>query len=421
MTSHVRPMISIESRRRALAVTLLVITIAQAWVIDEVPGITTGHPRFTVVYPFDAVIFIALVILGPAAAAFVRTHLKTPAVVGLLVVLGATAAGFAFHPSLKGAVIVYRMTAATIVALGVAELSPQHRRRIVVGPMMAMAALQGLLAIGQLVTDSSLGLEGVGGGAPDIVDGVARAPGMLGHPYVLASYALLAVSLGVVFRPHPMSRLWLVGLAGATVPVAVTFSRAAVVGLLFAGVVVAGRAIHEAEWRRIMAAVGIRFLVPAAIFAASWAARVGDSSVTDFSPDQNVRYELAAQALRLIESDWLLGVGTGQYIIELEDRFEIDPAFANPVHNVPVYLLAEWGLIMGGLVLASLGIAAWRLWRLGPEGKMLLLLLIGFVMLDALHVVYPIGLFLSAITLGAAVAVDSDREQVETPSAAGVA
>ena len=387
---------------RLVTIVVVAISVGMASLLQETPGITGGHLRIVVLQLYDVVLAVLLLIGAPAAVDTIRESWRRPGVMAAVVLVLATGISLLFHPSLKGAFILFRLLAGLVLVTQVARMSRAELRRRVVGPMMVVALFQGLLASAQLLTSSALGTAGIGGGAPSVVNGVTRAPGTIGHPYVLAAYGLLALSLAVAFRPKDRSVWWDAGPAGAVIPVAVSFGRSVVIGYVLLVLVLGLAATRDRYWRPVVAAAVLGFALPTIFFTGSWLTRVEQPGAGDsLGLQENVRYRLADDALELIGQELLLGLGSGQYSIELERRLPVDVTNAYPVHSVPLYVVAELGLVLGGLVVAAVARAMVGVVRTGTRGWLLVAAPAGLLAFDVLHIVNPTGSIIFMIWLGA--------------------
>lgn len=401
-----------DLRRHILTWSVVAISIGMASIVQETPGLSGGHARIVVFHAFDVVLVAAVALLAPASLRSLARHRREPVVLAVIAFALAMTVSFVLHPSLKSGFVVFRVFAGTVLVGRFLELNRDEARRAVAVPMMIVAGLQGLLAFAQLQLDSALGTGGFGGGDPDIVNGVMRAPGVLGHPYVLAAYGLFAVSLAVAYKPEAPTWRWHLGTAGAVLPVALSFGRSVILGFAVLLVALAVAAYRSAHWRPTLVALTAGFLIPAALFAGSWSARIEQTSTGDqIGVPTNVRFQLAEDAISLIEQEWLLGLGPGRYAIELERRLDVDSSNAYPVHDVPLYLLAELGVVLGGAVLLLLARATVSIFRHGMAGVALVTAPLGLILFDVLHLVDPIGILLLLLTLGAGAQLTVVRER----------
>lgn len=321
----------------------------------------------------------------------------------------------AVHPSLPGFVIVYRLMAGLGLIWALAQFSKDEFIKYLALPVMIVAGLEGLMAIAQLLTERALLPEWTGAASPVTTDGLAQAAGTLGTANELATLGLLGVALGIAAYhtvPRRRRRWWPVPIALAAVPVAVSFSWAALIGLIaIVAALLWGMSREIGNWGTVLAALGVGLIVPAVVFAGSWVSRVDQTIGGAEESGFNARAEQLEQAWSLIESDWKIGVGPGRYSAALESPIGTDPSLAPfTVYNVPLYFAAEDGAIVGGLVvLMALALAVLSL-RRSTENRALFLAPIPFLIFDHFLYTSPAGLLMLSLWLGGLAALESRPE-----------
>jgi hypothetical protein len=399
-----------------ILVTLVVIVqvVQPLWVIESLDLLTSGHASATVANPVDVLLIPFALMAGLALRRAVRGRPRSlPLWIGAVLVVGGLMS-LAVHPSLRGSVIVFRLVAGLGIIWVLAQFSKEEFVWNLALPVMVVAALEGLLAIAQLTTDSAVLPGWIGAGAPVTIDGVQQAAGTFGHAHEIATLGLIAVALGIAaYRTMPRlrRRLWLIPLSLAAIPVAISFSRAALLAaVLIVAVLLSGMAGESTNWWPVLAAVAIGLVIPAASFAGGWASRVEQSTGDAEESGFNSRTEQLEQAWGLIESDWLIGVGPGLYSATLEDRVDLDPSGTQPIHNVPLYITVEDGVVVGGLlVLIAAGLAVQAL-RRSTENRALFLAPVAFLIFDHLLYTAPVGLVMLSLWLGGLAALESRPE-----------
>jgi O-antigen ligase len=85
--------------------------------------------------------------------------------------------------------------------------------------------------------------------------------------------------------------------------------------------------------------------------------------------------------LELIKSQPLLGVGVGNYVPALQQRYQLEPWQYQPAHNIFIFIGAELGLIGLILFLAILFIIVYRLKNISLDPLSITLIGLGFVFL----------------------------------------
>jgi hypothetical protein len=257
----------------------------------------------------------------------------------------------------------------------------------VAGAVLAGAAtVQGLVAMGQAVTQSAAWLQPLQLPWPGPVDpavpGVSvvetaggqrwlRAYGTLSHPNVLGGYLLPGLAAAA-------ERLWATGwrgwlIAGWVIAMGLllSFSRSAWLGALVmagtAGWLLAGRRQTWPRWRQMRrwAAAGLGALslislplVPMVLARANLNSnllRLERRSVDD-------RLALSQQAVKMLLEDPATGAGAGAFVVRLY-QMTGETLPLEPAHNVPLLAAAELGLPGAaalGLLLVGVAGRAWR-------------------------------------------------------------
>jgi O-antigen ligase len=196
-----------------------------------------------------------------------------------------------------------------------------------------------------------------------------RASGTFPHPNVLGG--MLLIYLGAVVERHLATgrRRWLLIIAAGAVILFLTFSRSAWIGAfaMMATLLVMLRPgfNHRLHW--VLAAAGLAFALVALWFWPVVLARAGASPVPlDLEVrSTSERLVLLQVGLESVRQRPLLGLGAGTFtawVAQLPGR----PAPIEPVHNVPLLMIAEIGLV-GILAWLVLGFAIargmWKRWR----------------------------------------------------------
>jgi hypothetical protein len=256
----------------------------------------------------------------------------------------------------------------------------------------------GLLAAGAL----SAGVALVQVFAPGWTDGdliahsglAGRAVGNLRQPNQLCSLLLWAVVAAVAL--HELRRLaWWATVAGVVLlvfAVELSASRTGAAALLLL-------AMWGALDRRLTRPARRLLLATPLIYAASYALMAGWGELTSQAvgaearlaagaggiEGPNTRSRIWSNAIALIAQQPWSGVGYGEFnlawtLTPFPDR---PTAFFDHTHTLPLQLLVELGLPLGGLVLALLGWALWQAWRgarhagVAARAALMLVLVIG--------------------------------------------
>jgi len=203
-----------------------------------------------------------------------------------------------------------------------------------------------------------------GASVVQLADGVRwlRVYGSFPHPNILAGVIIAFLAGPVaIFLSNGRRSLWaavLVALSAALL--ILTFSRGAWLGLAVAGLVLLFHPLKINRKRLLgLGAAGTAGLLAAAaplrnlIFT-----RVSGDGVATETFSNDARVWLVQQTIGIIRDHPWLGVGVGSYIVEYARRVPYG-YLVEPVHNLPLLLIAELG-IPGILLLCGLGLAIAR-------------------------------------------------------------
>lgn len=402
---------------------------AVAMVLAAFPVVALGFSNRRGPYVVQTYLFwsdLPLMALGLLCLpALVRTAWarRLDVVTAVVVLVGALTVAWAAHPSLRGFLQVLRL-------LGVAGAVLTAQRgsrtsRLVLGASFALFTLfEVLVAALQRATGGPVGLRSLGEPRdPLLLIGGAEAPsGTLVHPYLLAGLAIIAMAVlaAVALKVPRLHRACALGAAVAGIAVGITYSRMALLAL--AGILVPllfalrSRSTRAAVLA-VAAAVVIGTGVTALVASDGWVGRAEEAAT-----GENLtrgRGELATQAIAVIRSSPLIGVGTGRYVLAVEE----DPDLARrsvrvlqPVHGVPLLLTAEGGILTAGalVLLAVALVQAAR--RGGAAAWIVLLAYVPFLLLDHFPVTFPQGMVMTAVwlvTLALLAKGDPDPERDE--------
>jgi O-antigen ligase len=273
-----------------------------------------------------------------------------------------------------------------LLYLAIINLAPQ--RTIIQAGMGAVLVVQGLTAVLQFHRQHNLGLARLGEVPISLAGDFSvltanstnwlRGYGLTPHPNVLGGIlaALLIVVAASVLQTNGRARwLWagtaVIGLGG----ILYSFSRSAWLGLLIATLILFTWYMTQPGTSQPV----LRFTLPIMIVglltlsAFAWTQRqLLLSRLTRPANPQEIRSLSERQALnqitlRLIAENPWLGLGAGQLSYHIDTYAgQLPDTEAQPVHNMPLLLTAEFGipggLIWLGLMLAPLIIAG-QLWR----------------------------------------------------------
>ncbi len=381
-------------RARLVAATILLVpTVTKPFVLGPFRWVTLAAVALT------AILFL---LAAPLVARRLRDDPVNAAAGTMVVLAAATLLAFAVHPSGTGAALAAYAVAGTGIVAVVAGMDAVERRRFVAAPLLATAALQGLLALLQGVTGRPWVLSWV---APGLtlreIDGFLRPQGTMTHVYEVAALGLLAAGVWAATvreRPGPWSRL---GLALAGVAVGATHSRAALLGLvLLLGALLWGRRRGDRDAGRVALWIGAGFAVAALVTFPHWMARYEHTATADLDAASLGRVTLTREAAHLVAEHPLLGVGPGRFVTVLRDEGVLDERYPFPAHDVPLTLAAESGILAAVAVTLLLATTGLQAVRAGPGPAALYLGTLPFLLFDVLHYDRPTGLVLLAVWLG---------------------
>jgi O-antigen ligase len=178
--------------------------------------------------------------------------------------------------------------------------------------------------------------------------------------------------------------------------IATTFGRTALLAIVLVG------ASYGVGWfmhrRNIMGISAAAILLPLTatglLLRSGWLVRAAQSANLDLT----TRDALAARAIEMIRSSPLTGIGPVQYGPHLT-RMGLSVLDPHVVHNLPLLVSAEFGVIVGAAFTLWIGILGFRAFRLSVFAAAIFLSIIPFLMLDNLHYVYGNGMAMFAIWL----------------------
>ena len=403
-----------EPQPGADAVEPGIVLAAAALLLAALPVVAVGFGQRSGPYVVQTYLFwsdlpllaLGLLRLPDLARRLLRRRLDVVTTFSVLV--AALTVAWAVHPSIRGALQVLRLLGVAAAVLSATRSGPTGRR-LLVGALAALTVTEVVLAVAQRVGGGPLGLGALGEQPePLLAIGGGLAPqGTLIHPYLLAGLAVVLTSVlaAVALRVPGRARLCAAGIAVAGVAVGLTYSRAAVLAL--AGVLVPViLAVRSPRARSaavsVLAAASLGVGVTALVVSDGWVGRAQETSAgTNVTSG---RGDLAGQAFSLIRRHPLLGVGTGRYNLAVEEDQGVASQSVRelqPVHAVPLLLVAEGGLLVAAaLLLLAVALVRAAL-RAGLVGWALLLGYVPFLLLDHFPVTYPQGLVMTAAWLAA--------------------
>ncbi len=238
--------------------------------------------------------------------------------------------------------------------------------RAVLNRMVAVVVLglvvQSLLSILQYAFDVDLG--GIG----FVVGDVRRVSGSIGWPNTLGAYAAAVLCLPIAMwmaLSYSKYRLVLTALIIiGSVPLALSFSRGAWVGLAVAVVVMYGLSLKQkiitlrGFWAQ-MIVLAVIILVAGMLLAEQISDRASEDTLS-------VRAYLNEIALTMAKAEPVLGIGLNTFVPAMRayDTRNVYAYFPEPVHNIFLLTVAETGIVGLALYLASIILAVRIAWSL---------------------------------------------------------
>jgi O-Antigen ligase len=375
--------------------------------------------RITWVQPFIMVCDLAAllaVILG-VMQMITRSMPRSPLFLAGLIFIGGQTVSYLVHPDLLGLVRILRTFGILVIAETLASLAPELRAKFEKG-IVGVGVFEVLLTVAHRILGRAI--------APGIIEFgsnvVARensaiSVGSLQHQYVLAGLGLLvgAVSVLGLVRSTLPPRLAFAGIGTCAYLAVQSVGRAAFLGVAVLTVTLLVALLARPTIRRHVLCglfvIGVGSAIGYGITRNGWESRSTGATITK-DAGRPAMYE---QAFRLWKSSPIVGVGTGRYNVALLSRPDLTSLTNEflPVHDVPLHLAAETGLL--GLA-TTLGFALLLWKRLRSIGLLLVLpaaAIAPFLVFDVFHWAIPTGTLQLGVFVGM-LAFRKTRETRET-------
>jgi O-antigen ligase len=309
-----------------------------------------------------------------------------------------------FHSPVEGWSSVMFAAAASATGFAIWIMDREDVKRFVAMPLLAAATIQAFLAAAQLSTGAGIVPDWMANDIDvKVIDGIARPQGTMNHVYGLAALGLLALGTWIVVRRKGEASGFpaLMAVAATSSLIAMTFSRSALLGVVAVVAIVGFSAIRGDHGAAILAGVIVAaYVATMLVTIPSWTTRADQTVAGDLDDASLGRLTLVIQAIDLIKSDPLTGVGPGRYEATLIEREILDEDYPYIVHNYPLAFAVENGA-GAGLVIAALliwlGVAAVRA---GPSPAAAFFGLLPLLMLDVMHYGIPVGQLMLGVWLG---------------------
>jgi len=386
---------------RELLLYFLVVTVplAMGTVVWFSAGGANDFNRRVSISPFDIALALLLAVAVVERRSFGRWRDWTW-LTRIAVALGAVLAiALLAHPSPRGFDVAFRIVAGLAVIDAFVRLSRSSRQRVL-AVVVVTGAVEAVIGMAESAHGGALGISPLEYRGFFYTFGSSTA-GHAGfdHPYHLAFFLLVAIAAAVIgLRAASQRAPWLAGALICSAGIATTYSRAALVSLAAAVVLMLfarGSRDRRQTLRLLAVVITIGFVFGALAFGDGWHAK-GQAASEGGGLDSD-RHLRAEEALRLVRTEPVFGVGPGRYTIALES---VQHQVLLPAHNIVLHEAAEGGVLAGALTVLLLLALLVRGWREGVESLTVFALPALFLVLDAYPYVFPAGLATSAIWLG---------------------
>lgn len=361
-------------------------------VIDNpTPNVPLRLLSFTYIGPID-VIFAALIVSTLVRLLRAKDR-RAMGIAGLgsVIAVAVILISVLITPSPGGWMLLLRFAGATATVASIRMMRANEVMVAIVWTFVMSSSLQALLALGQTFLWDS----GRSGRADLALSGEIWTAGLgtFSHEYVLAAYLTLGIAIVLasgILRPLERVMIFSVALSGAAV--ATSFGRSAALSVFaLSGVYGVGWLLY----RKRQYIVGT--VVPTGAFAIS-AVLAGSAWLTRASPESSIRLTLVTQALEFARDHPLFGIGPMRYG-PLIAQMNIAQIHQFIVHNVPLIVTAEYGIIAGlafVLWLTGLGV---RALSSSIASVALFIVVAPYLLLDHMHYVDPSGIAMLGVWL----------------------
>lgn len=423
---------------RTASITTLILLIPHNIQFDVLirqhsPHLVGSGVQSTMLGPVDA-LFVLILLLSVPLLIRRSTYLRQPAgQFGAAISVVIVALWLLMNPTLEGSMMLLRVLGVFATVISIRAMNRSNLMLGVVWSLALGASFQALAALAQtIIFDTGFTVP-----ATLLAEGRSwtAGHGTFSGSYALAAYLILAISVALSFgiAKQPLNRIFAeislsrplritmwTSVALSSSAIATTFGRTALLAIGLVGATYGiGWFMHR---RNIMGISAIATLVPLTVtglfLRSGWLVRATQSADLDFT----TRDALAARAIEMIRSHPLTGIGPVQYGPHLT-RMGLSVLDPHVVHNLPLLVSAEFGIVVGVAFTSWIGILGFRAFRLSIFTAAIFLSILPFFMLDNLHYVYGNGIAMFAVWLAmldynrdAAVAFAEDPEEETAPS-----
>ncbi len=342
--------------------------------------------RVVVVFVSDAIL-AAVGIIGFVLLFALPIRLVAKGAAGALGLAGlavfATIA-LAFHVDAASVVFWFRTVFGVGVVAAVATFDRRQFHQFVVYPLLAVLAIESLVALAQVfVFDSGVErtrfLPDAAASAWTIAQGTAFGPYQLAFVLVVG----VAIVLGSQLAVRGQRIAW--SIAGAaTFTIAFTAGRTGAIAVLLV-VAVYGIGAFARRSRRLTALASITaipFLAGVLLNLDIWLARADKTFQSDsLDGASSGRIEMARNAVEMMMARPLRGYGLRQWVAGLED-LQIESSTTTPVHNIPLLAGAQMGIAAFVLMLTWYVVLGYRALRTSVAATAIFVSAMPVLMLD---------------------------------------
>lgn len=397
-TNSDAPLLDFDTIRTVLVAALIVaipFAFYFSYVVDvHSPFLQHAYLGVTVFGPIELILLLLAVASSPLL--FRRaTYRGWP--IGLVGAVTLTVATFVFvvvgGPTPEGVVRVVRFAGIAGAIVTIARMSPGLLRKAVVWPLAGSIAFQAAIAL----TQTFILHNGRESPITNRFDHVwTQGYGTIGS-YALATVLVVAIAIvlssGAYGRLHPL--MW-VSVVLASAAVATTFGRSGAIAVFaIAGLYgVAWIIKRKSDYLASSIAAFLPMSIGIAITWEGWGVRASETA----AGEQWGREELLQRAYEVIRTSPVFGVGPGEFAPSLA-RIGLTPADITIVHNVPVLVAAEYGVPLGVMFTAWLGLLGVVALFTSVRAAAVFVALAPYLLLNHNPIVYGYGIALFGLWL----------------------
>ena len=354
-TNSDAPLLNFDTIRAVLVAALIVwipFAFNFSYVVDvHSPFLQHAYLGVTVIGPIELILLLLAVASSPLL--FRRaTYRGWP--IGLIGAVTLTAFTLIFvvagGPTPEGAVRIVRFAGIAGAIATISQMPPGLLRKAVVWPLAGSVAVQAAIALAQ----TFIWHNGRESGITDRFDHVwTQGYGTIGS-YALATVLVVAIAIvlsaGAFKRLHPL--MW-VSVVLASAAIATTFGRSGAIAVFaVAGLyAIAWIVRRKSDYLASSFAAFLPMSIGIAITWEGWGVRASETA----AGEQWGREDLLQRAYEIIRTSPVLGVGPGEFAPTLA-RVGLTPVDISIVLNVPVLVAAEYGIPVGIMFTAWLGL-----------------------------------------------------------------